>query len=141
MGKNSVILTLLLGMVIFQPIFSLAEPSRDYEKLAAANKEALENSEWNIVLMPLGKKGREEGDVIIFSNGRVASRNLQNSGFAPSGFTVRMKGGKIIWETMQKDGKGGVAFWRGDIENDLMRGALSMQDAKGKVTKFSFVSK
>jgi hypothetical protein len=70
------------------------------------------------------------------------SKNMKNAGFAESGVNVRIdEEGVVIWETMQADDKGGVAFWRGDIQDGKMRGVLTKEDKRGSVSNFSFASK
>jgi len=138
--KKAMILAIALGIVFLQAGFSVAQVISTKE-LVAAKKAELNNTEWAITITPISGKGRAETDVISFVNNRVVSANLSNAGFSATGFTVRVKkDGIVTWETMQKDGKGRAAFWRGDIKDGVMRGALRKRDSKGRLSDFSFVS-
>jgi len=113
----------------------------DVEKTIARKKAELNATEWKIELKAIGGKGSGESDVIIFSDDKVASENLQKEGFAPTNFTVSLQGdGTVTWETMQTSQKSGTVFWRGDIQNGVMHGVLSKRDTKNNVSDFNFVS-
>lgn len=109
--------------------------------LAAEEKTKLEGTEWAVEMKQAGTKAKAETDTIIFSEGKVVSKNLQELGYAPSNFSVRIdEDGTVIWETMQSSEQDGTAFWRGDIKDGIMRGVLSKKDKKERVSDFNFVS-
>ncbi|MFC1667334.1 hypothetical protein ACFL0P_05700, partial [Candidatus Omnitrophota bacterium] len=112
-----------------------------------AAKQGLNNTVWEIELrqMAAGNKDNKKAitDTLRFKDGKIESDRLVSEGFPPSNFTVRLKKDLIIWETMQRNEKEGVAFWRGESREteDVMRGVLSWHINKKKVTDYSFISK
>jgi len=138
MKKNIIVLVMALGMVFAQIAFSAEIPA----DLAAAKKAELNNTEWAVQVALIGGKGRAEADVISFVEGKMISKNMRNAGFNDAEINVRIgEEGLVIWETMQADGKGDFAFWRGDIENGKMKGVLTKEDKRGAISNFSFASK
>lgn len=125
-------------------ILSEAERKRKMIKIA---KEGLNDSVWQIELSQMGitNKKREKKkikDTLRFKNGRIESDKLVLEGFSATNFTVRIKGdGLVIWETMQRNEEEGIAFWRGELREGLMRGVLSWHVTKGKTRDYSFISK
>jgi len=136
--KKIIILVMALGMVFSQIAFSADNPNDP----AAIEKAKLNNTEWTISVKPSGGKGKAEADVISFVEGKMISKNMRNAGFNDAEINVRIgEEGLVIWETMQADGKGDFAFWRGDIENGKMKGVLTKEDKRGAISNFSFASK
>jgi hypothetical protein len=136
-----VVIFLWNGLLQSQQVMSI-------EELVVVKKEELDNTEWNIIVTPVSKKGQYQSDVISFKNGKFTSKNLLNEGFGPTGFTLRIEEDGstddaivVIWETMQMDKEGNYVFWRGDIRNGVMRGILSKQNDKGRISDFLFKSK
>ena len=111
-------------------------------EMLAQGKVELNNTEWDITLTPMdGGRGKPENDVLSFTDDKVASKNLEQGGYGPTNFTARLQDdGTFTWETMQTSEKEGVAFWRGDINDGVMRGVLSIRDKKNNTTDFNFVS-
>jgi hypothetical protein len=110
-------------------------------ELVAKKKAELNGTTWNISLSPMGGKGKAEADVITFADDKVISANLEKQGFAASSFSVRMQDdGTVTWETMQISETAGAAFWRGDLNNGIMRGVLSKRDKRNNVKDFNYVS-
>jgi hypothetical protein len=103
-------------------------------------KEVLSAKEWTIYLTPAGvKKAKSETDVLTFAEGKLTSKNLSTKGYPTSNITVTVQdNGTIIWETMQTKENGDMAFWRGELEGEAMRGVLSLQPVKGTTQDFSF---
>lgn len=118
---------------------NVAAPSSE---LIEKKKAELNWTEWTVEMKPMTGKGKPETDVITFADGKVGSKNLVAlGGFAPSNFTVRLEDdGTVIWETMQTSEKDGIAFWRGDVKDGIMRGVLSRRDKKDRPTDFNFHS-
>ncbi|MFH1189765.1 MAG: hypothetical protein V1682_03665 [Candidatus Omnitrophota bacterium] len=125
-------------------------------KLVQAAKEKINNTSWQIDLRESmsnasdqkggkGKKGAAalDKDTLNFRDNKIESSSLLSNGFTPTNFTVRLKGKDndiIVWETMQTSADKGVAFWRGEIDNDVMRGVLSWQLDEQNKQDYSFVS-
>ncbi|MDD5466034.1 MAG: hypothetical protein PHP73_06840 [Candidatus Omnitrophica bacterium] len=116
---------------------------------AAARKEAeagakatLAAKEWTVYLTAMGqKKAGQETDVLNFAEGKLNSKNLSSKGYPSSNCTITVQpNGTITWETMQTTEKGEMAFWRGDLEGQAMRGVLSLQPVKGQARGFSFTN-
>ncbi len=113
-------------------------------------EESLNNTEWQIELQQMGKKGKKaEEDTLYFKSGKIFSDKLTSEGFSPSNYTIRVKGidnDIIIWETMQTDEEKGVAFWRGEVNGEIgeedifMRGVLSLRREEGKQQDLTFIS-
>lgn len=110
-------------------------------EIIAKKKAELNGTEWNVQMKTMGTKGKAEMDVISFAEDKVSSKNLSALGYVPTNFTVRLEeDGTVIWETMQTSEKDGMAFWRGDILDGVMRGVLSKRDKKNNALDFNFVS-
>lgn len=141
-----IIVLLALAGVCFES--AAQAPLANLEEIIAQRKAELNGRAYNVELKPRGVdpkarvKPKPEADVISFAEGKVISKKLAGLGYAASGFSVRLEDdGTLIWETMQASEKGELAFWRGDIGPDgIMRGVLSMQDARGRMSDFDFVS-
>ena len=127
--------------------------SSDEEKIAAqaekkrqmikAAKKKLDNTTWQIELtqMTTGKKKVKTEDTLRFINGRIESEQLVSEGFSVSNFTVRIKReDTVIWETMQSSEEQGLAFWRGEIKEGIMRGVLSRHLDEKTIKDYTFVS-
>ena len=108
----------------------------------AKAKEVLAANEWTVYLTAMGqKKARPEADVLNFGEGKLSSKNLSGKGYSTSNCTITVQSnGTIIWETMQTTEKGEMAFWRGELEGEVMRGVLSLQSPKGQAQDFSFTN-
>jgi hypothetical protein len=136
--KKIILLVMALSMVFGQAAFS----ADNLNNPAAIEKAKLNNTEWAISVKPSGEKGKVEADVISFVEGKMISKNMRNAGFNDAEVNVRIgEEGLVIWETMQSDGKGDFAFWRGDIENGKMKGMMTKEDKRGIISNFSFASK
>ena len=145
-----VILTLIVGTAVWAEdsgkgkIIS-AEKKREMLNVA---KNELNNTIWQIELKQTAidkkKKSKEvEADVLRFKNNKIISDKLASSGFSSSNYTIRLKGKDkdiVIWETMQASEEKGVAFWRGEIRNGVMRGVLSWHVDEKNKENYLFVS-
>ncbi|MCX5701904.1 MAG: hypothetical protein NTW64_02845 [Candidatus Omnitrophica bacterium] len=109
------------------------------EKEAKA-KETLGLKEWTIYLITMTeKKMKTDTDLLTFAEGKITSKNLSPKGFPSSNYTVTVQEDEtIIWETMQTADNGDIAFWRGELQGELMRGVLSMHPVKGEVKDYTF---
>lgn len=124
-------------------------------KLVQEAKEKINNTAWQIDLRESmstasdqkGGKGKKssplEKDTLNFKDNKIESAYLISNGFTPTNFTVRLKGKNndiVVWETMQTSADKGVAFWRGEIDKDVMRGVLSWQVDEQNKQDYSFIS-
>ena len=111
-------------------------------------KDDFNNTIWEIEIRKTGvgkkqKKAKIEKDILRFQNYKFVSDKLALSDFTPTNYTVRLKrkdNDIVIWETMQTSEKEGIAFWRGEIKNDVMRGVLSWHINKKTIEDYAFTS-
>lgn len=118
--------------------------AQDERALLEKIKKSLNNTEWQIQLREISASEKKKifKDTLHFSNDRIGSVALSKEGFIPTSYTLSLKGENIfVWETMQTDADNNLALWKGEIENDLMRGVLSRRK-EGMFTgeDYSFVS-
>ena len=101
----------------------------------------LNGTTWALELRPLEGGGKPVKDTLTFTTTQVTSERLGKAGFASSNYSVNVKDDlSVSWETMQAK-EGEHAFWRGEIEGELMRGVLSQQPTQGPAANFSFAAK
>lgn len=114
----------------------------DLEKKALQEKkEELDNTEWQIEISSSSQKNNNSEDVLRFTKGEMVSEEFEDMGYPPSRYTVRIRDGKGSWETMQRDeNEKTIVFWRGDWENNQMKGMFSIQKEDGKIDSYSFQS-
>ncbi len=109
--------------------------------LISKRKEMLNNTSWEIDMVPLDGKGKQETDVILFYDRKVSTENLARDGFLPTNFTLTLKeDGKTEWETMQSK-ENEVVFFKGELseEFDTMSGVISFQKLEGNLD-YSFTT-
>lgn len=139
--KRLIRLMVVLSLLIFTVAAAAADMDKGEEKkLLKAARNELNNMEWKIKLSPIGNtndKGYE--DTLSFINSIFSSEKLESESFPGSNYTVSLKGEDVIvWETMQTSESAGVAFWRGELENNIMRGVLSVRSDEKTYMDFSF---
>jgi len=101
--------------------------------------EELRSAQWAVRLVPVSG-GREEPDTLSFRNGKFLSSKLISLGFSDSNYSQSIESsGKLNWETMQTV-PGGIASWRGEMENGRLRGTLNLRQDGKEPQDFSFVS-
>ena len=112
---------------------------RESEKKA---NEALAQKEWQIEIVETGaKKTKSEADVLTFSEGKVTSKNYSAKGYPTTNITLTLQdSATIVWETMQANPEHGTVFWRGELSNGLMGGAVSFQPKKGDNKDYYFTT-
>ena len=101
----------------------------------------LNETEWEIQLSSLsgGQKKEPLKDTLRFEKGKVSSQWLVGSGYPSTNYTLTAgEDGSVVWETMQTREGEGVAFWRGELSADAMRGILSKHPQKGDAIDYSF---
>ncbi len=109
-------------------------------------RAALNSHEWTVYLTPApdpsGKKVKVTvtTDVLTFSGeSKVASKELVAKGYPESNYTLSMQDdGTAVWETMQVNEQEGLAFFRGELRGESMKGVLSMQPTKGAKSTYYF---
>ena len=106
-------------------------------------KEKLGAREWTVYLISkAAKKTKQEADILTFSEGKLTSKNLSAKGYLSSNYTVTIQDDNtVVWETMQSTEKGDMAFWRGELRDETMRGILSLHPEKGEAQDSSFTNK
>ena len=112
------------------------------EKKAAAG---LNQTEWAVEMIPVSgsrEAKRPVKDTLFFEGGKVTSKRLVDSGYPGSNYTLTVEDdGAVVWETMQTKEGEGVAFWRGELRGEEMRGILSKHPVKGDPMDLSFSGK
>ena len=101
--------------------------------------------EWVIYMVgsgqSTGKKIPAQTDILTFKDGQVSSKNLTAEGFSASNFTPSLMDNTIVvWETMQSNEVGDLAFFRGELRGNAMVGFISMHPKKGGVTEYTFTT-
>ena len=109
--------------------------------LIIKEKAGLNNTEWDIEVVPLGG-GSATKDTITFREKKVSLLGLSKKKFPPTNYTLTVQeNGGVVWETMQTTTHGEVAFIRGEIDPamETMQGIISFP--KGGVSEdYSFIS-
>ncbi len=110
--------------------------------LAGEKLTELNNTEWQITITSQTDKGKGlKSDILRFVDKKVYSVTFKSQGYERSNYTLRPKSdGRVTWETMQTKKGEGIIFWRGDWQNDKMRGVISKVPENGKKEALSFVS-
>lgn len=113
------------------------------QELLKQAEEKLNNTAWQAQFTRISAATKKETykDELEFIDKKFASRKLSKEGFSATSFTLNLKGENIIiWETMQTDAKGNLAFWKGEMEGERMRGVLSRQLKDKAAIDYTFVS-
>ena len=116
------------------------------EKLLEEVRAKLDGTTWSLELRPFegseGGKKKNPQDAVTFHGTTVASERLSKRGYGPSNYSLKVNDdGTATWETMQTKEGTGVAFWRGEVQGETMRGVLSQQPTGGATENFSFSGK
>lgn len=125
-----------------------AEAAPEIKMIARATpvtfKAPIAGTIWDVDIFTVTKDGTPQPikDKIRFNGKSFESYYFSSQGFSPSNYTVSVrKNGAITWETMQRNPKGEVISWRGDLEGDQMAGIMSFQSNSQSARDFSFMSK
>lgn len=104
----------------------------------------LDSTAWMVELRGQGevKSAYPPFDRVTFKEGKVASRYFSSEGFSPSNFVLTRKAdGTQVWETMQRNAKGDLIFWRGEVNKEgSMKGEFSRKGPQGLSEEFAFTS-
>jgi hypothetical protein len=97
---------------------------------------ALDGTEWAVQMFYTDAKGEQKtgSDKLIFKDGKFTTENLEERGFSESNYTLSVKGGSTVFETMQSKDKD-RAFWRGEVRDNYMKGILSIHNYKSEDQK------
>jgi hypothetical protein len=124
-----------------------AEVRQDEEMAKKINEaeKTLNNIKWQVNFSQITQLEKKEkfADAISFKDNKVEVGSLMSQGFSATSFTITLKGDTgniIVWETMQKSEKKGIAFLKGEIEEGRMRGVLSRHVDEKTVKDYSFSS-
>jgi hypothetical protein len=133
----------VLGLALGAGSAVANEGASDVEKklkAIAQAKEALNGTSWSIQVSPMAAEGGSPTqDKLDFVKGKLTSQKLSGEGYSSSNFTVTLKGnGTTVWETMQSKPDKSVAFWRGELRGETVRGVLSKRQPEGSMVDFAF---
>ena len=121
---------------------ALEEHKREMDEKLKKEK-ILDGFTWKVELKHSGT-GQDVpviSDNIVFKDNKVVSQYLKAMGFKETNYSRRVsRSGVISWETIQRDGQGSTAQWRGDWDGDTMRGVMVWSSAGKKPQNFSFIS-
>ena len=103
----------------------------------------LNGTEWQIekIALPVSGAQGSTKDTLHFSNNQFYSEEFLNKGFKPTNVSVtRQANGVVTWETLQSNNAGDSVSWRGDWQDNVMKGVLSVTLAGQKPHDYSFFS-
>jgi hypothetical protein len=119
-----------------------AAKRREMEKKIKQDLQQLK--EWVVYLIPTGSNPAKQPikkDILTFTDISVSSEYLAERKFGSSNYALSANDdGLGVWETMQRNDKGDVAFWKGEVRDTAMRGALGLQPKKGQMQEFTFTT-
>ena len=121
-----------------------SQPADDKAAKKAAAETRLKDTQWAITLSSMDGEPSKKPltDTLSFKAGTIASERLTSDGYPTTHYTLTIQdNGVPVWETMQSQEGKGVAFWRGELHGDTIRGILSEHPDKGKVKDYSFSGK
>jgi len=106
--------------------------SKETKAVDFAPQAALSAKTWLVYLKIIGSKDSNlDTDILSFSDNLFSSKNLGSKGFSAVSYNVqKTDDGAIQWEVMQAAKDSSLAFWKGELKADVLRGILSLQ-AKG----------
>ena len=114
----------------------------DIAKISDEAQKTLNGFAWTLEVAPSGVKKEDRKvtpDTLIFKDGKMSSEGLAKKGYGTSNYTLTVgDDGVPVFETMQRDEKEGVAFWRGELVEGKIRGVISIQEAKSPAVSFGF---
>jgi len=129
------------GSSAVAPAAPTPEDIRRQRAIINMRRRQIDNTEWEIELIPMSGKGRNKKDVIRFSDRKVILKSLAKEGFTPTNFSLSLRSNKkLVWETMQKK-DADIVFFKGEFSSELdsMTGVISFQRLRG-TQDFSFRS-
>lgn len=120
-----------------------AEEAAEKARAAEAKaREALKSQEWTVYLTTEDGRGTEEAEVIVFTpEDKVSLKNLLAKGYTDSNFRLTVPDeGTIVWETMKVDQDKNLAFLRGELRGNVMKGSIFYKPRKGETETVYFTT-
>lgn len=136
----------LIAVVLCFGVVTSSSAAVNPDAIKAAKQAAvatLKSQEWIIYMTPEeGQKGvANETDVLTFTGGTVLSKNLSTQGYPASNFGLTIQeDGTAVWETMQSDESQNLAFLRGELLANGMRGTVFLKPQKGAKVTYYFLT-
>ena len=109
--------------------------------------QQLNGTRWTVELRPAyqdeaGQQDAPLSDTLQYDQGRVTSAWLGTEGYTAASITVTQKpDGTPVWEALQLNEHDGLAFWRGELDGEEMRGVLSRYPLERPGLDFLFVGR
>ncbi|MBI4430421.1 MAG: hypothetical protein HY587_01745 [Candidatus Omnitrophica bacterium] len=109
------------------------EKREQLRKMIEEKKTDLNGTSWDIEIKSNSGKGVLEGaDVLVFQDGKFASKKASKKGYSATNYTITpSETAPSVWETMQTSADDGVSFWRGEWLKDSMTGVINRQTDEG----------
>ena len=104
----------------------------------------LNGTRWTIQLRPMFAPPSSAvlHDTLIFQEGNVTSERLAARGFLPSAFTLTIgENHAPEWEAMQRSAQDGIAYWRGELREDVIQGIIDIYPLNGETQNYTFTSR
>lgn len=112
------------------------------EKILKAAKARLDATIWDIDVTPMwGKKADRKStrDKLTLVGGTLHSEAMAKDGYADSNFTLTVGDDRVaVFETMQRNDKDAMVFWRVELTEDDIRGVMSVQKPEEAALSYSF---
>ena len=114
-------------------------PVLKYKTKEEGVRAQLDGTTWTLTLSPLDEasKAKPKTDTLTFTKNEIASAQLAKSGYAPSHYSLTIRGHNIVWDTMQAQEKEGNVLWHGELVGASMRGVVSERAPNGKGMDFT----
>jgi hypothetical protein len=118
----------------------VATAARAEPNMEPGIKEMLELKVWTIYLNPMGQNNIGTGvDYLTFAQDKVSSRNLLTQGYPNSSYSaVLTPDGSVVWEALQANAGGQMAYWKAELKRDFLRGILSIQPPNSLIKDYFF---
>lgn len=111
-------------------------------KLLSKAKERLESTIWEIDVTPMwGKKADRKStrDKLTLVGGTLHSEAMKKDGYEDSNFTLMIGDDRAaVFETMQRNDKEAMVFWRVELTETDIRGVMSVQKPEEQPLSYSF---
>jgi hypothetical protein len=151
--KKISLTAVVLGGMLAAVVFAATVTAQTEDAKAAIrraielkSRQALKSQEWVIYVTPAemvtGKKKAAptvETDVLTFTDATLKSQNLCAQGYGESNFALSIgDDGTAVFETMQVNQNEDLAFLRGELQNNVIKGSMGMHPKKGAKRSFNF---
>jgi hypothetical protein len=124
------------------PVAAPVITAPDSAEIESRARETLNKKEWQIYVTPIGNsRAKPHSDTLTFYGSKVSSKRFTAKGYVEVNYTIRTQpDGTITWETMQKNEKEEIVFWKGELRGEAMMGVFSYHPKKGPNEDFSFTT-